>query len=360
MGALGRIQSALRLLQGLGGISEPESSRNRTAMAVTRSQTSQRAEIRRSRGSRFAWRRSEFAWTLAAALLVGAGLYQVYKAKSQPFEDLAKGLTAKSLLDLNAISAREDLDSVLSRSPDPMFPDPAERDFVARKIYYVSGGLSNVGAIARIRVTASEVGHGRGLKDLRDRLAGRDSMPLLTAAQVRELKTMLVVRTPGSSGARLSGGPCVFFAAFLLAHFWWSIRGFRGDQLLLPAVLLLTGAGLILMIALRDPVRDNLLFADFAQGVAGGRAAAGGERPRFRTPAGKVELRSAARQLRALRAADPVRIRPGHERRQGQPAGLSAGRTDSPPAGAVPGGLFRAAAGTCCATPAKRAPRWPR
>ncbi len=32
--------------------------------------------------------------------------------------------------------------------------------------------------------------------------------------------------------------------------------------------MLLTGAGLVLMIALRDPVRDNLLFADFAQGVA--------------------------------------------------------------------------------------------
>ena len=29
----------------------------------------------------------------------------------------------------------------------------------------------------------------------------------------------------------------------------------------------LSGAGMILMVALRDPVRDNLLFVDFAQGA---------------------------------------------------------------------------------------------
>jgi cell division protein FtsW (lipid II flippase) len=241
-------------------------------MAVTRSQTSERTAMRRSRGSRLAWRRSEFAWTASAALLIGIGLYQVYRAKSSPFEDIEKGLASKSLLDLNALSAREELLSVLARSPDPMFPDPAERDLMARKIYYVSGGLSNVGAIARIRVTASELGRGRALKDLRDRLAGRDSMPLLTAAQVRELKTMLVVRRPEQFRRAFFPWAGAFFAAFLLAHLWWSIRGFRGDQLLLPAVLLLTGAGLILMVALRDPVRDNLLFVDFAQGVAGGAA----------------------------------------------------------------------------------------
>ena len=229
-------------------------------MAVTRSQTSERTGMRLSRGSRLAWRRSEFAWTLAAALLVAVGLHQVYEAKSQPLAG------AKAALNLNALSAREDLLPVIA----PMFPDPAERDLVARKIYYISGGLSNIGAIARIRVTASELGRGRTLKDLRDRLAGRDSMPLLTAAQVRDLKAVMVVRTPEEFRRTFYRWVLIFFAGFLLAHLWWSVRGFRGDQLLLPAVLLLSGAGLILMVALRDPVRDNMLFADFAQGVAGG------------------------------------------------------------------------------------------
>jgi hypothetical protein len=45
---------------------------------------------------------------------------------------------------------------------------------------------------------------------------------------------------------------------------------FQGDTALLPGILMLTGIGLILMVSLRDPVRDNLLFVDFAQGVAAG------------------------------------------------------------------------------------------
>src|ERR1039458_8501360 len=89
----------------------------------------------------------------------------------------------------------------------------------------------------------------------------------------RELLGLLVAGSPGGPGRfertfyRWVGA---FFLAFLLAHVWWSLRGFGGDPFLLPAALLLSGAGLILMIALRDPVRDTLLFAGFAQGVAGG------------------------------------------------------------------------------------------
>jgi cell division protein FtsW (lipid II flippase) len=234
-------------------------------MAVTRSNTSDRAGARRSRESRVAWRRREFAWCLAAGLLVGAGLHLVYKAKAEPFPEIEKGLAAKTLLNLNDLSEREQLLPALAA-----FADPGEREFVARKIYYISGGLANVGAIARIRVTADEVRGSRALKDLRDKLGGRQSMPLLSAEQVRQLKPALVVRRPAQFRRAFLLWSGLFFAAFLLAHAWWSIGGFRGDQTLLPAILLLTGAGLVLMISLRDPVRDNLLFVGFAQGVVGG------------------------------------------------------------------------------------------
>ena len=64
------------------------------------------------------------------------------------------------------------------------------------------------------------------------------------------------------------------------------MRGFPGDQTLLPAILLLTGIGLILMVSLRDPVRDSLLFVDFAQGVAAGCVLlAVGQRARLRAAA---------------------------------------------------------------------------
>ena len=42
------------------------------------------------------------------------------------------------------------------------------------------GGLPNVGAIARIRVTAEELSHERGLTSFRARLGSRESIPLLT------------------------------------------------------------------------------------------------------------------------------------------------------------------------------------
>src|SRR5262249_20062083 len=50
------------------------------------------------------------------------------------------------------------------------------------------------------------------------------------------------------------------------------IRGFNGDRALLTPIFFLTGAGLILMVSLRDPVRDTMLFAGFAQGVVAGCA----------------------------------------------------------------------------------------
>jgi cell division protein FtsW (lipid II flippase) len=234
-------------------------------MAVTKSRAAERTEIRRATGAHPLWRFQELLWTLGASLLIAAGLYLIYQAKSRQLGPVGHGLTAKQLLNLNSLSAREDLLPALS-----IFPDPAEREFVARKIYYASGGLSNVGAIARIRVEAEELRGARGLKSLRDRLGNRNSMPLLGGDQLRQLKPLFVVRRPERFRGQFFLWTALFFAVFFATHVWWSLRGFTGDQTLLPAVLLLTGVGLILMISLRDPVRDNLLFADFAQGVVFG------------------------------------------------------------------------------------------
>jgi cell division protein FtsW (lipid II flippase) len=224
-------------------------------MAVTRSTVASRSTTPGIRPA-FSWRITELLWTLAASLLIAAGFYLVYQAK-------APAPSTTPLLNLNALNAREDV----LPSLNTLFPDPAIRDLVARKIYYISGGLANVGALARIRVSADEVTSGRALKPFRDRLAGHTSIPLLTADQFRQLKPLYVVRTPARFRRTFLLWAALFFAAFLAAHIFWSLRHFSGDQTLLPAVLLLTGIGLILMVSLRDPLRDNLLFADFAQGV---------------------------------------------------------------------------------------------
>jgi cell division protein FtsW (lipid II flippase)/cell division protein FtsI/penicillin-binding protein 2 len=206
-------------------------------MAVTRSSSSDRATTSANFDRRARWRLGELWWTMAAALLVGGGLYLVLQAKLRPLADVEHGLASGKLLNLNNLGAREDLLPALS-----FLPDQRQREETARRIYYLSGGLANVGAI-------------RGS---------------LTAEQFRYLKPLLVVRTPEAFRHSALRWIALFFAAFLAMHLWWGARGFRGDQAFLPTLLLLTGIGLILMISLRDPVRDYLLFADFAMGAVAG------------------------------------------------------------------------------------------
>jgi cell division protein FtsW (lipid II flippase) len=204
-------------------------------MAVTRSTAAERPRIGRARKT--GWRRDELIGLAAATLILAFGLLQVYRAKSADLAAIDHGLASKQLLDLNALTAREDLLPALSS-----IPDQHAREEAARQIYYVAGGLGNVGALARI--------HG-----------------LFTGEQFRQLKPLFVVRRPAQFASAFYRWSALYFAAFLLVHLFWSWRGFRGDQFLLPVAMLLSGAGLILMIALRDPVRDNLLFVDFSQGA---------------------------------------------------------------------------------------------
>jgi cell division protein FtsW (lipid II flippase) len=209
-------------------------------VAVTRSASGERASILRAAQPACLWRIAELVWLLAGVGLIAAGLSLVYRAKTHDFGAIEKGLATKQLLDINQLSAREDLLPVLN-----LVPDARRRDDAARRIYYLSGRLSNVGAVARQR-------------------------DLLTPAEFRVFKPLVVVRSPAQFRRAFFLWTALFFAGFLLAHAWLSLRGFRGDQAILPITLLLAGIGLILMISLRDPVRDNLLFVDFAQGVAVG------------------------------------------------------------------------------------------
>jgi cell division protein FtsI/penicillin-binding protein 2/cell division protein FtsW (lipid II flippase) len=226
-------------------------------MPVTRSRALERQAAAPARA--FFWRTRELIWLAAASLIAGAGLYLVYQSR-QPAVD-----ATPAPLNLNALGAREDLLPVLT----PVFPDSGLRTFAAQQIYYASGSLSNVGALARLRISADELAS-RALRPLRERLNGRASLPLLTAEQFRQLKPLLSVRTPYRFRREFFLAVALFFVAFFAAHIFLSLRRFEGDQSLLPLVLLLSAIGFILMVSLRDPLRDNLLFAGFAQGAAGG------------------------------------------------------------------------------------------
>jgi cell division protein FtsW (lipid II flippase) len=127
-----------------------------------------------------------------------------------------------------------------------VLPSPAARDSAAKQIFNLvadrEGQLSNVGAIARLRV--------------------------FTPAEFRQVRQQLSVRSVDRFRHSFLVWCAAMIGAFLLAHLVWIFHGFRGPWAFLPLLLILTGFGFSLMTALRDPLRDTLILAPFAEGVA--------------------------------------------------------------------------------------------
>lgn len=197
-------------------------------MAVTRSTV---AERRRTQPSAAAARPFELIGLLLCSVMIAAGLVLVWQAKNP---QLPAGV-----LNLNSVERREQLLPALSFASSPR-----ERQALATAIWnsLQSGKVRNVGSLARTG--------------------------LLTRAQVARIKPTLIVRTPAQFRNAAFVWFAVFFATFYALHLFWRMRGFAGEQSLLPAIHLLCGTGLVLMISLRDPLRDTLTFVDFAQSVA--------------------------------------------------------------------------------------------
>ncbi len=195
-------------------------------MAITKSWEASVA-VEQERGKRVApiERRRELVWLLGASMIVGCGLALVVAAKTQDFPDLQGRLDRGELLNLNAVAA-----------PDKLLP-VLENDRVWNYLQQ-HRPLPNVGALARLRL-----------------------FPLA------KVKPLLIVRTPQEFLRTYVSWMLAYLAAFWLVHLAWRTRRFRGDPAILPALLLLTGMGLILMVSLRDPLRDTLEFKKFASGV---------------------------------------------------------------------------------------------
>ena len=270
-------------------------------MKVSRAELAARSQERRARtrhGGRTS-RTAELVWLLAASSVVASGLCLVYLAKTH---DLAA--EEKATINLNEITGPQQLIPYLGA-----VGTSSDQDFVANRIYNLrrhGEQFNNVGAIARLRVRQSEIARSRGAIALRQRMtearerrdrreeeqesnrgwiarlfpslaggaAERElSVPLLTSAEFATLKPHLRVRDGGDFHRTVLIWAALFFAAFYVTHIVWRIRGFAGDNVLLPTMHALSGIGLILMISLRDPLRDTLMFADLTQGVIAGCAA---------------------------------------------------------------------------------------
>ncbi len=199
----------------------------------------------------------------ALALTAQARLARVTEAQPAP-------------LDLSAVDRREQLLPFLQ-----WIASPVERQFIASKIFvHLPGngdGMSHVGTIGQIRVPITEVLSTRGVTDLQARARQSQSshpeassITLLTAADVARLKPLLAVRDQGRYKRQLVLWTTFLLCCFAGVHLFWVFRRTKGPQFLLPGVLLLTGIGMSLMVTLRDPLRDTLVFANFAEGAAAG------------------------------------------------------------------------------------------
>jgi cell division protein FtsW (lipid II flippase) len=222
-------------------------------------------------------RNTEGLLLAAAAVVVLLGLALAYLAIVKPLADDEPKIAAGEIVNLNDLHGADQLLPVLD-----VFDSSAEREFVAQQIWKRAheGGLPNVGEIERIHVPSAAIEGDRRLTGLRQRLdvrrqagvQGEVSLPLLSLQQLRTVKPRLIVRTPAQFRSSFWLWTAVFLLAFAAAHIAFQFRRFAGDELILPALLLLTGIGLAMMVTVRDPLRDLPLYRGFAEGVLFGLA----------------------------------------------------------------------------------------
>ena len=199
-------------------------------MAVTRSWTAPGAAPKVVSIEKLRPARGEILWLTAASLFVAGGLAMVYAART------ANLAPAEHVVNLNAVQSADELLPILESFPAPERPAIAQKAFEA-----IERGrpLPNVGALSRV-------------------------LPL------GRLKPLMVVRTPREFRNEFLLWSGVYLAGFYLVAFVWRLRRFPGDRALLPALHLLTGMAMALMLSMRDPLRDTIEFHKMAIGVFAG------------------------------------------------------------------------------------------
>jgi cell division protein FtsW (lipid II flippase) len=235
-------------------------------VAVTRSTPQLREALRvRPRAPITASRASELLWLILSGILISGAWWLVYSAT------IRRAHSPAPPLNISQVDRAEKLYPVLA-----VIQSPADREFIARRIFDAitgdGGVLPNTGAIARIRLARTDLAGDRKLEELRKRAeeAKTNTVGLLTPAEFAQLKPQIIVRDIAGFRREFLLWTGAILAAFLLTNLIWTIRGFTGPRAFLPLLLLLTGMGFALMVALRDPLRDTLIFVPFAQGVVGG------------------------------------------------------------------------------------------
>lgn len=108
----------------------------------------------------------------------------------------------------------------------------------------------------------------------RDAVQAKKPLPTelstVTSRQFNTLRQGLAVRSEDDVRSQLWRSNLLFLLGLWIPLLTWRIKKLRPDPWLLPLAGGLSSLGFTLMVSLRDPLRDALLFPDFAVGVLGG------------------------------------------------------------------------------------------
>ncbi len=240
-------------------------------MGITRSTAATRTNSNQRSG-----RATEFWLLCAVSAVILVGLYLVYSVQSRQMEEAVSVVHGGSLVNLNEMDSSSRFQTLID-----FYDTPKDQSFAmlrAMSFLQDRGRIEGIGELREIRVSASDIQRTRGLVSFPERLKkirenGQtevDSIPLFTSAQIKQIRAQASVRTKEEYHRLLFVYAAVFFLGFYALHLAWRIRGIGGDQLLLPVIHFLCGTGFLMMVRLRDPLRDALLLRDFAIGVGFG------------------------------------------------------------------------------------------
>jgi cell division protein FtsW (lipid II flippase) len=231
-------------------------------MRITKVQATAAPVVR----TKLVWRWGETIALLALSCLLGAGFWKVEQSKKDSLAASGQRLASGQTLLLRRAATPDEIAPYLGS-----YEDRKQRRFIAAQISHVLRNEvpGNTGAIAAIRITREDAERAGVLEFYRARFerTGGNPIRLFSFDEFARLKPSFAVRTPEEFRSALRNWVLAFLAVFWIAHAVWTLIGFRGDSYVLPGAFLLSGTGMILMVSLRDPVRDLLTFEDFGFGV---------------------------------------------------------------------------------------------
>jgi cell division protein FtsW (lipid II flippase) len=210
------------------------------------------------------------------SLVLLFGLWLTYVEQTTTVSTFATEIQDGAIVNLNSI---RDESALIPRLT--MFPERTEKAVVAAAVFrHVHGAtgaqpMTHVGALASVTLPASQVRSDTRLVALNSRLEARpeaSQIAVFNGADIAALKDGFVVRTPDAFQRQITIAIAMFMLAFWAAHLVRWRFGAVGDPLLLPVVHLLTGLGMVAMLALRDPLRDTVVMATVAGGIGAGCA----------------------------------------------------------------------------------------